>query len=52
MGSIQQFLPGLGAGSSAINTGSQVVDGAGDLFAQVLGFLGGLVETATGSIAE
>ena len=33
MGSIETFLPGLANGSSNVTTGSQVVDGGGDLAA-------------------
>ena len=45
MGSITDFLPGLAAGSTAVNTGSQVVDGGADLGASVLGFFAGIVNT-------
>lgn len=52
MGSIQTFIPGLATGSSAVNTGSQVVDGGADLVAQVLNFFGDIVGTVTGSLSE
>ena len=50
MGSIQTFLPGLAAGSNAVNTGSAVVDGAAGLFGDVLSFFGDLAAQATGSL--
>ena len=50
MGSIEQFLPGLAAGSNAVNTGSQVVDGGAGLAADVLGFFAGLVSTVTDAL--
>lgn len=50
MGSITDFLPGLATGSSAVNTGSAVVDGGADLFGDVLNFFGGLVSQVTGSL--
>jgi len=52
MGSIETFLPGLANGSSNVNTGSQVVDGAGDLAANVLGFFAGLVSTVTDALGS
>lgn len=52
MGSIETFIPGLAAGSNAVTTGSAVVDGGAGLFADVLGFFGGLIEQATGSLTE
>ena len=50
MGSIADFLPGLAAGSNAVNTGSAVVDGAAGRFGAVLSFFGALVAQATGSL--
>ena len=50
MGSVTQFLPGLAAGSTNVNTGSAVVDGGAELAATVLGFIGGLVEDVFGAI--
>ncbi|WP_167400741.1 hypothetical protein [Dietzia lutea] len=41
---ISEFLNGLATGSAAVNTGSEVVDGGGDLAAQVIGFFTDLVE--------
>lgn len=52
MGSIEQFLPGLAAGSNAVNTGSQVVDGGAGLAADVLGFFSGLVSTVTDALGS
>ena len=52
MGSIEQFLPGLAAGSGAVNTGSQVVDGGAGLAADVLGFFAGLVSTVTDALGS
>ncbi|MCT2138871.1 hypothetical protein ACQREA_04275 [Dietzia cinnamea] len=52
MGSIEQFLPGLAAGSNAVNTGSQVVDGGAGLAADVLGFFAGLVSTVTDALGS
>ncbi|MGX1857172.1 hypothetical protein ACWIFB_07005 [Dietzia sp. NPDC055340] len=50
MGSIAQFLPGLASGSAAVNTGSDVVDGGADIFAQILTTIGGFITQATGSL--
>ncbi len=52
MGSIESFLPGLATGSAAVNTGSQVVDGGGDLAASVLGFFGDIVKTVTETLGS
>lgn len=52
MGSIETFLPGLANGSSNVTTGSQVVDGAGDLAASVLNFFGDIVKTVTGTLGS
>ena len=49
MGSITDFLPGLAAGSTAVNTGSQVVDGGAGLFADVLNFFGDLISSVVDS---
>ncbi|GAA1744196.1 hypothetical protein SAMN06265174_11437 [Dietzia kunjamensis subsp. schimae] len=52
MGSIDTFFSGLASGSSNVSTGSQVVDGAGDLAASVLGFFDGIVETVTDALGS
>ena len=52
MDSVEQFFPGLAAGSTAVSTGSAVVDGGAGLFGDVLDFFGGLVAQAFGSLAE
>lgn len=52
MGSIETFLPGLATGSESVNTGSDVVDGAGDIFGEVLRFFGGLVTTVTDTLGS
>lgn len=52
MGSIETFLPGLGAGSTAVATGSDVVDGATDIFGEILNTIGGFIAQATGSLTE
>ena len=52
MGSIETFLPGLATGSSAVSTGSQVVDGGADLAANVLQFFAGLVSTVTDALGS
>lgn len=52
MGSIDQFFPGLAAGSSAVDTGSQVVDGGADIFAEVLTFFGGIVSQVTDALGS
>ena len=49
MGSVTQFLPGLAAGSVAVDTGSDVVDGGAGLFAEVLGFFGELISSVVDS---
>jgi len=45
MGSITEFLPGLAAGSNAVSTGSDIVDGGAGLAGDVLEFFGGLVDS-------
>ena len=50
MGSIADFLPGLAAGSNAVNTGSDVVDSGAGIFAEVLNTIGGFIAQATGSL--
>ena len=52
MGSIQTFLPGLANGSSNVNTGSDVVDGATGIFGDILDTIGDFVKSATGSLVE
>ncbi|WP_188064772.1 hypothetical protein [Dietzia sp. ANT_WB102] len=52
MGSIETFLPGLATGSDAVNTGSDIVDGGAGLFADVLGFIGGLVSKVTETLGS
>ena len=52
MGSIETFLPGLATGSAAVNTGSDIVDGGGDLAASVLGFFAGIVSTVTDALGS
>lgn len=52
MGSIDSFLPGLAAGSNAVATGSDVVDGGAGLFGTVLEFLGGLVSKVTETLGS
>ena len=52
MDSVEQFFPGLAAGSTAVSTGSAVVDGGAEIFATVLGFFGGLVETVTDALGS
>ena len=49
MGSVTQFLPGLAAGSNAVNTGSAVVDGGAELFGSVLTFFGDLISSVVDS---
>ena len=52
MGSIADFLPGLAAGSAAVSTGSDVVDGGAGIFAEILETIGGFITQATGSLTE
>ena len=52
MGSIADFLPGLAAGSNAVSTGSDVVDGAAGIFGEILSTIGGFIAEATGSLSE
>lgn len=50
MGSVTEFLPGLAAGSAAVNTGSDVVDGGADIVSEVVGFFGDIVENIFGAV--
>ena len=52
MGSIETFLPGLAAGSNAVNTGSDIVDGGAGIFGEILSTIGGFIADATGSLTE
>ena len=52
MGSIETFLPGLAAGSAAVNTGSDVVDSGTDIFGEILETIGGFIAQATGSLTN
>lgn len=52
MGSIATFLPGLAEGSLAVDTGSDVVDGAAGIFGEILNTIGGFIAEATGSLSE
>ena len=48
LGSIAGIPTGLGLGSSAVETGSVVVDGATDIFGEILGTIGEFI----GSIVD
>ena len=49
LGSIGQFPTGLGLGSAAVDTGSGIVDGATDLFGEILGTIGELISSVVDS---
>ena len=52
MGSIDQFLPGLAAGSNAVDTGSAIVDTGAGIFGEVLQTIGGFVSQITEALGS
>ena len=49
LGSIADFPTGLGTGSAAVNTGSEIVDGAADIFGDILVTIGSFISSIVDS---